>query len=440
MVLVRGAVTVAAVALLIGAVLRPHEILPKAGEPLERYLQRLASDSSQVVEDIYVRALLALPGVQVTVVESKTSQHSDVPQKQRMTSAEANLLKQEVAHNEDEINLQQKVSAMRYAEAETESTELILPEEPDEVRHSMPPLRRRGPEMRCGEAIPAFSSLTTRSIELKAKSIFQGKHGSQYSWKYEITFINHGSETVQMLSRHWVFVDSFGGLEVEVKGPGARGVTPVLPPGGTWSYESGTTLKTAHGSMHGSFQFEILKTAAHERSFSARVARLALLSEGKSKSVPCIDEAKEEMLPATSVMSTERVIIGATGHFLKKVKEQYRFHYDVQINNARAKPIEVIGHFWEVVDPTGRRVVDEGPGVGGSYQSRNYSLPAGEAFRTAGVLLSTSKEVNVQGTYRVKIQGAGKESEIEARTDFMGISAVPGVTHVANFVADPNLR
>ena len=33
---------------------------------------------------------------------------------------------------------------------------------------------------------------------------------------------------------------------------GARGVTPVLPPGGQWVYESGTRLKTPHGTMHGS--------------------------------------------------------------------------------------------------------------------------------------------------------------------------------------------
>ena len=33
---------------------------------------------------------------------------------------------------------------------------------------------------------------------------------------------------------------------------GARGVTPVLPPGGQWVYESGTSLKTPHGTMHGS--------------------------------------------------------------------------------------------------------------------------------------------------------------------------------------------
>ena len=44
----------------------------------------------------------------------------------------------------------------------------------------------------------------------------------------------------------------------EVKGPGARGVTPVLAPGGEWSYESGTSLSTAFGSMHGTITIIII--------------------------------------------------------------------------------------------------------------------------------------------------------------------------------------
>merc|ERR1712086_1211579 len=134
-----------------------------------------------------------------------------------------------------------------------------VPETPDEIRERMSAVDPHGPEMRCGQALSPQSSVTTRDVELRAVATFQGRHGDQYSWKYVITFINHGTETVQMLTRHWVFVDSSGKMESEVKGPGARGVTPVLPPGGEWSYESGTGLTTPFGSMHGSFQFDILK-------------------------------------------------------------------------------------------------------------------------------------------------------------------------------------
>eukprot|EP00435_Cladocopium_sp_Y103_P017147 s1825_g4.t1 len=41
-------------------------------------------------------------------------------------------------------------------------------------------------------------------------------------------------------------------IATEELGAGARGVTPVLPPQGEWTYESGTSLDTPYGSMHGS--------------------------------------------------------------------------------------------------------------------------------------------------------------------------------------------
>merc|ERR1719203_865330 len=115
---------------------------------------------------------------------------------------------------------------------------MVLPEHPDEIRERMPDISPEGPEMRCGEAIPAESSITTRGVELHGKALFQGSYGDQYGWKYIITFTNHGQETVQMLTRHWMFVNKQGVLENEIKGPGARGVTPVLPPGESWVYES----------------------------------------------------------------------------------------------------------------------------------------------------------------------------------------------------------
>ena len=61
-----------------------------------------------------------------------------------------------------------------------------------------------------------------------------------------------------MLTRHWIFVDANGEVN-EVKGPGARGFTPIIRPGASWDYESGTLFETERGSMRGSFQIETLK-------------------------------------------------------------------------------------------------------------------------------------------------------------------------------------
>ncbi|CAK9040218.1 Protein ApaG [Durusdinium trenchii] len=276
------------------------------------------------------------------------------------------------------------------------------------------------------------------------------KGGTRYGgdpyevWKYFVTFTNRGEETVQMLTRHWIFVDAKGNLNAEVKGPGARGVTPVLPPGGEWSYESGTSLDTVFGSMHGSFQFDILKgstSGSGSRSFSARVGRLALSNDGKPKDVPCIEEASEGLLPLTSVLSLERVILGARGEFHMAKDGLYYFQYDVQINNARDTEIEVLGHSWEVVDQEQRHeIVVAGDGVGGIYKHRRRALAAGDAFRVSGQLPAKTRFANAQGTYRVLIRENGAEREIEARTDFMGLSVDKAITHVPNFMSDPSFQ
>ncbi|CAJ1402808.1 unnamed protein product [Effrenium voratum] len=259
------------------------------------------------------------------------------------------------------------------------------------------------------------------------------------AWKYFVTFTNRGEETVQMLTRHWVFVDALGRLSAEVMGPGARGVTPVLPPGGEWTYESGTSLNTPFGSMHGSFQFEILR--GRGRSFGARVARLALSDSARAQQVPCIDEAQEGMLPLTSVLAVERVILGGHSKFTLRKDGKYYFAYDVQFNNARDTEIEVVGHLWEVVDAQGQRhVVAEGDGVGGRFRGASRALAPGDAFRSQGQVFAATALGNAQGTYRVLIHEQGQKIEIEARTDFMGLSADKDVSHVPNFVADPDFR
>lgn len=347
-------------ALSLGAVLVP-EALPKWDEPLQHYAVRLITSGSSACEELYLRLLLALPGGAHASVETRTrsGDASDEPATAAKPPPSQDTLKQEVAKDERQINAQQEVSVKRYAQAKREASEkgeepFVLPEQPDEIRERMPLANPDGPEMRCGQAIPQHSRVTTRNIEISVKSVFQGKHGQQHSWKYIISFKNHGKETVQMLTRHWIFVNSRGKLESEVEGPGARGVTPVLPPGAEWSYESGTSLPTSFGSMYGSFQFEVLKgdTLPFMRSFSGRVGRLLLSSKkNEEREVPCVDPAKAGLLPLSSVLSIERVILGGHAKSTSRGKgNKFTFAYDVQFNNARDAEVEVIGHSWTVVD------------------------------------------------------------------------------------------
>jgi len=68
-----------------------------------------------------------------------------------------------------------------------------------------------------------------------------------------VVFPLHGSDTVQLLSRHWTITDATGHAE-EIKGPGVVGEQPVLAPGESFHYTSGCPLKTSTGVMRGTYQ------------------------------------------------------------------------------------------------------------------------------------------------------------------------------------------
>jgi ApaG protein len=73
-----------------------------------------------------------------------------------------------------------------------------------------------------------------------------------YSFSYTITITNTGEVPAQLISRHWIISNAVGELE-EVKGLGVVGHQPLLKPGEAFQYTSGCRLRTATGSMHGSY-------------------------------------------------------------------------------------------------------------------------------------------------------------------------------------------
>ncbi len=76
---------------------------------------------------------------------------------------------------------------------------------------------------------------------------------SQFVWAYHVRLENLGEETVQLRSRHWKITDGLGRRQ-EVKGPGVIGKTPLLRPGESFEYTSGTPLSTSSGIMSGTYQ------------------------------------------------------------------------------------------------------------------------------------------------------------------------------------------
>ena len=75
----------------------------------------------------------------------------------------------------------------------------------------------------------------------------------RWVWAYAIEIVNASTETVQLVSRHWIITDASGRTE-EVQGPGVVGDQPTLRPGDAYSYASGCPLATASGSMVGSYR------------------------------------------------------------------------------------------------------------------------------------------------------------------------------------------
>lgn len=77
---------------------------------------------------------------------------------------------------------------------------------------------------------------------------------SVYSFAYTIQIANHGDAPAQLISRHWIITDAHGRVE-EVKGLGVVGNQPMLQPGQAFEYTSGCRLRTATGTMQGTFHF-----------------------------------------------------------------------------------------------------------------------------------------------------------------------------------------
>ena len=74
-----------------------------------------------------------------------------------------------------------------------------------------------------------------------------------YVFAYTITIANTGMVAAQLISRHWIIEDG-GNDAQEVRGLGVVGEQPLLKPGDSFEYTSGTAISSPVGSMKGSYQ------------------------------------------------------------------------------------------------------------------------------------------------------------------------------------------
>ena len=108
-------------------------------------------------------------------------------------------------------------------------------------------------------------SAVTREIRVQVEPIYLAEQSEpdngQFVWAYRVQIGNEGAESVQLLTRYWHITDGIGRVQ-EVRGAGVVGEQPVLKPGDTYEYTSGTPLPTPSGIMKGTYQ---MKTPAGEK-------------------------------------------------------------------------------------------------------------------------------------------------------------------------------
>ncbi len=102
-------------------------------------------------------------------------------------------------------------------------------------------------------------SRTTRDITITVEPFFLEDQStpeeSHYVWAYRVLIENNGSRVVQLKNRHWTITDAQGRRQ-EVHGSGVVGEQPVLEPGESFEYTSGTPLPTPSGLMVGTYEME----------------------------------------------------------------------------------------------------------------------------------------------------------------------------------------
>jgi len=129
--------------------------------------------------------------------------------------------------------------------------------------------------------IQAFQA-TTAGIRVTVRSRYLADKSDPtrglYFWAYRIEIVNESQVTVKLLGRFWRITDAAGRVQT-VEGEGVVGEQPVLEPGESFEYTSGTPLQTASGFMSG--QYQMIRIDSRER-FTVEIPGFSLDSPHQS--------------------------------------------------------------------------------------------------------------------------------------------------------------
>jgi ApaG protein len=102
-----------------------------------------------------------------------------------------------------------------------------------------------------------LSEAVTDDIRVEVMSSYSPENSKpvdgEWVFQYTVRITNQGSETVQLIGRHWVITDASDDVE-EVRGPGVVGEQPTLMAGQSFKYSSWCHLKTPMGMMRGTYE------------------------------------------------------------------------------------------------------------------------------------------------------------------------------------------
>lgn len=110
-------------------------------------------------------------------------------------------------------------------------------------------------------------------VEVLSRHLPENSRPVQDAWvfQYTVRITNGGTETVQLLSRHWIITDALDHVE-EIRGPGVIGQQPILAPGESFQYSSWCSLKTPTGVMRGVYHM----VSPDGKQFDIEIASFAL--------------------------------------------------------------------------------------------------------------------------------------------------------------------
>jgi ApaG protein len=119
---------------------------------------------------------------------------------------------------------------------------------------------------------------TTKGVKVSIKPHYEGNYFSNEGnidvFTYDVIIENNTDYTIKLLKRHWYIFDA-ADYACEVEGSGVVGEQPILCPGESHYYQSGSHLKSPIGSMKGDYLF---KRMVDDSVFKVEIPQFQLLA------------------------------------------------------------------------------------------------------------------------------------------------------------------